>query len=134
MTEWEEWVWYVFIDSASLACKIWAWENDWEALLIYNPDHRNANAIILWRKTQSKKMMHYLNKQNFCVSYMGVGRQNKKWENDVLNRENSTTPLLKGVSTYSSIHDVHKESKSISLHFEKLWFVSTQYWSVNRLP
>ena len=101
-------------------CQSWETENDWEALLIYNPDHRNANAIILWRKTQSKKMMHYLNKQNFCVSYMGVGRQNKKWENDVLNRENSTTPLLKGVSTHSSIHDVHKESKSISLHFEKL--------------
>ena len=34
--------------------------------------------MILWRKTQSKKMMRYVNKQNFCVSYMDAGRQKKK--------------------------------------------------------
>ena len=114
---------YVFVDSASLASKIWTLENDWEALLICNPDHRTAkqffNALILWRKTQSKKMMHYLNKRNFCLSYMDVGRQSKKWENDVLNGESGTASLLKEVSTHSSFDNVDKESKSISLHFDK---------------
>ena len=76
--------------------------------------------MILWRKTQSKKMMCYLNKQNFSVSYMGIGKQSKKWENDVLNEESSTTPLLKGVSIHSSIDDVNEKSKSIILHCEKL--------------
>ena len=58
-------------------------------------------------------MMCYLNKQNFCVSYMDVGRQNKKWENDVLNGESGTT-------LYGSIDNVDEESKFISLHFDKL--------------
>ena len=70
---------YTFVDSPSLACKIWTLQNDWEGLLICNPDHRNAkqvfNAMILRRKTQRKKMMPYLNKQNFTVSCMDVGRQ-----------------------------------------------------------
>ena len=113
-----------FVDSPSLACKIWALKNDWEALLICNPDHRNAkqvfNEMILWRKTQSKKMMRYLNNQNFCVSYMDVGRQSKKWKNDVLNGESGTIPLLKGVCTHSSIDNIDEESKSIFLHFDKL--------------
>ena len=73
---------YGFVDSPSLAFKIWAVENDWEALPIRNADHQNTkqvfNAMISWRKTQSKKMMRYLNKQNFCVSYMDVKRQSKK--------------------------------------------------------
>ena len=47
--------------------------------------------MILCCKTQSKKMMRYLNKQNFCVSYMEVGRQNKKWKNDVLNGDSGKT-------------------------------------------
>ena len=72
---------YAFVNSSSLACKIWALENDWEALLVCNSDHRNSkqvfNAMILWRKTQRKKMMCYLNKQNFCVSCTHVGRQSK---------------------------------------------------------
>ena len=66
---------YAFVDSPSLACKIWVLENDWEALLICNPDHRNAkqvfNAVILWRKTQSKKMMRYLNKQKLLRELHG---------------------------------------------------------------
>ena len=65
-------------------------------------------------------MMCYLNKQNFSVSYMSIGKQSKKWENDVLNEESSTTPLLKGVSIHSSIDDVNEKSKSIILHCEKL--------------
>ena len=64
-------------------------------------------------------MMHYLNKRNFCLSYMDVRRQSKKWENDVLNGENGTASLLKEVSTHSSFDNVDKESKSISLHFDK---------------
>ena len=63
---------HTFVDSPSLVCKIWALENDWEALLIWNPDNRHAkkvfNAMILWCKAQSNKMMRCLNKQNFCVS------------------------------------------------------------------
>ena len=76
--------------------------------------------MILWCKTQSKKLMRYLNKQNFSVSYMQLGGQSKKWENDVLNGESGTTPLFKGVSTHSSMNYVNKESKSISLQFDKL--------------
>ena len=30
---------HTFVDSPSLGCKIWALENDWEVLLIWNPDH-----------------------------------------------------------------------------------------------
>ena len=45
--------------------------NDWDALQIYNPDHQNAKQVfstmMLWRKTQSKKMMRYLNKQIFWM-------------------------------------------------------------------
>ena len=79
--------------------------------------------MILWHKAQNKKIMYYLNKQNFCVSYMDVGRQNNKWEYDILNGENGTTALLKGVSTRSSI-DICRtyinNVESISLHFDKL--------------
>ena len=76
-----------FVDSPSLACKIWSLENNWEALLICNLEHWNAkqvfNTMTLWYKTQSKKMRHSLNKQNFWVSYTDVRRQSKKWENDI---------------------------------------------------
>ena len=78
------------------------------------------NAIKLWRKTQSKKMMHHVNKQNFCVSYKSIGKQSKKLKNDILNGESGTTPLLKGISNHSSINYVNEKSKSISLHFDKL--------------
>ena len=57
------------------------------ALLIHDPDHQNAKqvlSVLIWHKTQNKKMMHYLNKQNFCVSYMDLGKQSKKLENNVL--------------------------------------------------
>ena len=74
--------------------------------------------MISWRKTQSKKMMRYLNKQNFCVSYMDVKRQSKKWENNILNGESSTMPSLNGVSTHSSIDNVNEEFKSMSLYFD----------------
>ena len=86
-------------------------KNDWEPLLIWNPDYRNAkqvfNAIILWHKPRSKKMMRYLNKQNFCVSYVEVVRQSKKLENDEFNGESGTIPLLKGFYTNSSIDNVN---------------------------
>ena len=53
-----------------------------DRLLIH--DYQNAkqvlNAMVLQDKTQNKKIICYLNKQNFCVSYMDVGRQNNKWE------------------------------------------------------
>ena len=114
---------YGFVDSTSLACKIWALESDWQTLLIYNPDHRNAKqvfiAIILLRKTQSTKMC-YLNKQIFCVSYTDVVRQSKKWGKYVLNGKSGTTPSLKGVSTHGSIDNFDEESKSTLLYFEKL--------------
>ena len=48
-------------------------------------------------------MMCFLNKQIFGVSYMDVGRQSKKWENDVLNGESGTTSLLKGVSNIAGL-------------------------------
>ena len=70
-------------------------------------------------KTQNKKIIRYLNKQNFCVSYMDVGRQNNKWENNLLDGESGTTPLLKGVSKHSSIDNVDEQCESISLHFDK---------------
>ena len=35
-------------------------------------------------KIQNKKRMRYLNKQNSCLIYMNVRRQNKKYENDEL--------------------------------------------------
>ena len=115
---------YAFVDSPSLASKFWALENDWEALLICNSDHRNVkqvfNTMLLWRKTQSKKMMRYLNKQNFWVSYMDVRRQSKKLENDVLNGDSNTTPLLKRVSAHNSSDNVDAEFKSRSLRFNKL--------------
>ena len=41
-------------------------------------------------------MMCYLNKQNFYVSYMDLGRRSKKWENDVLNGESDTNPPCEG--------------------------------------
>ena len=73
---------YAVAVSHSLACKIWTFANDWEALLTRDPDHRNVKqvlkAVILWRETQNKKMMRYLNKQNFSVSYRDIGRQIKK--------------------------------------------------------
>ena len=56
-----------FVDSPSLACKIWTLKNDWEALLICNPDHRNAkqvfNEMILCRKTNTKQEDDALSKQ-----------------------------------------------------------------------
>ena len=52
-------------------------------------------------------MMRYLNKKNFCVSYMEVGRQSKKLENDELNGESGTVPLLKEFCTHSSIDNVN---------------------------
>ena len=71
---------YAVVDSG--ICKIWALANDWEAFPIYNPDDRNAkqvrNTMRLWRETQNKKMIRYLNKQNFCVSYIDIRRQSKK--------------------------------------------------------
>ena len=54
-------------------------------------------------------MMRYLNKENFHMSYMDVGKQSKKWENGLLNGESSTTSLLRGVSTYRSIDKVDEE-------------------------
>ena len=78
------------------------------------------NAIKLWRKTQSKKMMHHVNKQNFCVSYKSIGKQSKKLKNGILNGESGTTPLLKRVSNHSSINNVNEKYKSKSLHFDKL--------------
>lgn len=54
---------HAFANSPSLTCKTWGLANDWEALLIPDPDHGNANSVfnaILWRKTQNKKMMCYL--------------------------------------------------------------------------
>ena len=60
---------YAFANSSSLFCKIWALANDWEALLIHDPDHRSKkqvrNAPILWHKTQNKKITRFLKKQNF---------------------------------------------------------------------
>ena len=57
---------YAFANSSNFACKILTLENNWEAVLINNPDHQNAkqilNAIILWHKIKNKKMMCYLNK------------------------------------------------------------------------
>ena len=86
-------------------------------------DYQNAkqvlNAMVLQDKTQNKKIIRYLNKQNFCVSYMDVGRQNNKWENNLLDGESGTTPLLKGVSIHSSIDNVDEQCESISLHFDK---------------
>ena len=61
---------YAVTDSPRLSCKILALENDWEASLIRDPDHQNAkqtlNEMVLWCKTQSKKMMRYVNKQTFA--------------------------------------------------------------------
>ena len=57
-------------------------------------------------------MMRYLNKENFRMSYMDVGKQSKKWENDLLNGESSTTSLLKGVSTHSSIGKVDEDTSN----------------------
>ena len=37
---------YAFVDSVSLSCKIWALWNDWEALLIHNPDHKDAKQVL----------------------------------------------------------------------------------------
>ena len=50
---------------------------------------------------------------------MDVGRQNNKWENNLLDEESGTTPLLKGVSKHSSIDNVDEQCESISLHFDK---------------
>ena len=61
--------------------------------------------------------MRCLDKQNFCVSYMDVGRQSKKCENDVLNGESGAIPLLKGESTHSSFDKIDEDSKFLSLHF-----------------
>ena len=92
-----------------------------DRLLIH--DYQNAkqvlNAMVLQDKTQNKKIICYLNKQNFCVSYMDVGRQNNKWENNLLDGESGTTPLLKGVSKHSSIDNVDEQCESMSLHFDK---------------
>ena len=50
---------YLLADSPSLTCKIWAFTNYWEALLIRDPDYGNAkqvfNARILWRKYKTRK-------------------------------------------------------------------------------
>ena len=54
------------------------------------------------------------------MSCMDVGRQSKKSENEVLNGGIGITPLLKEVSTHSSIDKVGEGSESISLHFGKL--------------
>ena len=103
----------------------WLW-----GLLIHDPDLQKVkkvfNAMILWQKTQSKKMMCYLNKQNFCISYVDAGRQSKKWENDVL-MESGTTLLLKGVSTHSSIDNVDEKTWIHIVAFQgtKICFNST---------
>ena len=64
---------YAFANSSSQTCKIWTLKNDWEALLIYNRDHQNAkqvfNAMILWHKTQNKKMIRYLNTKKWRELY-----------------------------------------------------------------
>ena len=105
-------------------------------LLTENVNIRNARSVfhaMILRKTQSKKMMHYVNKQNFCVSYKSIRKQSKKLKNDILNGESGTTPLLKGISNHSSINYVNEKSKSISLHFDKLQFVSAQRcWKVGK--
>ena len=77
-------------------------------------------------------MMHYLNKQNFWVSYLDLGRQNKTWENNVF-EEICKTFLLKGVFTHSSIDNDDDKSESISMHSGKLQFVSIQRSIVNVL-
>ena len=37
--------------------------------------------MILWRQTQNKEMLRYLNKQNFNVSFIDVGKKQEmgKW-------------------------------------------------------
>ena len=55
---------------------MWTLANDWEAVLISNPDHENAkqalNAMILWHKTQSKKMIRlFLNAFDFLRELYG---------------------------------------------------------------
>ena len=48
---------YVLTNSSILACKTWALAIDWESLLIYDLDHRNAkkvfNNMILWVSTHT---------------------------------------------------------------------------------
>ena len=34
---------YTFANSSRFTCKIWALANDWENLLINDPDHRNKS-------------------------------------------------------------------------------------------
>ena len=115
---------YAIGNSSILPCKTWALANNWETLLSRNPILRNAkqvlNAVMFWHKTQTKKVVRYLNEQNICVSYMGVGEQSKKWENDVLHGESGTFPFLNGVCTHSSMNNIDEEPKFISLNFDKL--------------
>ena len=60
--------------------------------------------MILWRQTQNKKMLRYLNKQNFNVSFIDVGKKARNGKMTYLMSD--TTLLLKGVSTRSSIDNV----------------------------
>ena len=116
---------FTFFDFPSFACKIWALENDWEALLICNPDHRNAkqvfNAMIVLRKTQSKKMMCNLNKQNLYVSYIWTLKLEYKARKEKLRIEwkECYYPLIEDTKSLQ-INDFDEESKSISLHIDKL--------------
>ena len=101
----EEWVWtciHQFFQSSLQNFEI-------SKSLGGDPDYQNAkqifNAMILQHKTQNKNMIRYLNKQNFCVSYMDVEIQRKKSENDVL-MERVVQVLYWIVSTHSNIDNV----------------------------
>ena len=112
---------YAGTDSKSLGNKIVSLAYDWEALLLREPMFRSAkqviNGMVVWRKTQDRKVIQYLNKQNFSISQNDIKRQNKKWEKDVLEGKSGTTSLSKGKSTHSSIDNIDEETESISLHF-----------------
>ena len=112
---------YAGTESKALATKIVSLAFDWESLLLREPSYRNAkqviNGMVIWRKTQDKKVIRYLNKQNFSVSLRDIRRQDRKWEEAVLEGESGTTGLMKGISTHSSIDNVDEETETLSLHF-----------------
>ena len=111
---------YAIRYSRKLACTIWALSNDWESLLIWNSACRNVQQVladmVISREIHNKKVILYLNKQSIWISYEDISPQSRKWKAAFFGGESGTTPLLKRLSTHSSIDNVDEETESILLH------------------
>ena len=121
---------YAITNSKKLSCKIWSLANQWEGLLLKSPDYRNPMQVLLgmtiYRLSQSKEIIQYLNKMNTCISYYDIRSQIRTWDDMIKSGEQRTTKLKKHIVTHSSIDNIDQETDTLSIHFTSSNLFQTQ--------